>query len=275
MAEDTDIPMPSMMPAGATWRNVRRREKLDTTTRRLVLFAGVIGGGLLLLVGAWSLTGHRSAVVPVVEADARPLRTKPENPGGMQLAGQDDAIMAGGGQDAMAPPPESPAPQALRDTAGPAATKIAPQPGPEAAAPAAAAPAATATRELPSAGPAAVEPRHPAAAAQPNVAQPNLAQPGVAQSGVAQSGVAQATSGMQVQLAALVSEDAARAEWQRLLHRLPDLLGGRSPSVSRLERDDGKVFFRLRTGGFANVAQATSFCEKVRAKGTGCSLGGV
>lgn len=263
MADELDIPMPSMMPAGAaTWRNVRRREALDSSTRRLVLFAGVIGGGLLLLVGAWSLGGHRSTAVPVIEADARPLRTKPENPGGMQLAGQDDAILSGssGGQDGMAPPPEAPAPQALAAPPPPtplpasipaSSPATSPTPAPavaEASAPALA-PVAPARAAPPQAAPAAVT--TPRAVALPKVV----------------------TGGPQVQLAALVTEEAATAEWQRLTKRMPELMGGRSPIVTRLDRSDGKVFWRLRTGGFSDIAQATAFCEKVRAKGIGCALG--
>lgn len=246
MAEELDIPMPSMMPAGAAaWRTSRRREGLDTTTRRLVLFAGVIGGGLLLLVAAWSLTGHRAAGVPVIEPDSRPLRTKPENAGGMQLAGGDDAILSGasGGQDGMAPPPETPAPQDLAVQA----------PTPQAAPPAVAPAAPQAVSQTP-------EPPPPPAAAP---ARPSVATPPVVR----------AETGTQVQLAALVSEEQARTEWQRLLRKMPDLLGGRSPVVTRIDRADGKVFFRLRTGGFADIAQATAFCAKIRAKGGACTLG--
>ena len=63
----------------------------------------------------------------------------------------------------------------------------------------------------------------------------------------------------------------AKSEWQRLSKRLPDLLGQRKPAFSKTEHD-GKAMWRVRTGGFADVPQATAFCEKVRAKGAGCSV---
>jgi hypothetical protein len=77
--------------------------------------------------------------------------------------------------------------------------------------------------------------------------------------------------GKQVQLAALGSEEAARIEWQRLAKRMPDLFNGHRPDFSKTEHD-GRAFWRLRTGGFTDTAQATIFCERVRAKGAGCSV---
>ena len=302
MADDMDIPMPRMMPAGATtWRNAHRREGLDSSTGRLMLAAGVIGGGLLLMVGAWSLTGHRNLEVPVVEADARPIRTLPENPGGLQLAGQDDAILSGSssGQDAMAPPPEAPAPQALRQTAelpGPvlpmpaapsvaAPNDLAPSlTGVNPTAPSLAAPAVSTSSPSPPDVSAAmpVEPEAVAAPA-PSANRATVASAeSTAETPVARTETARAAAapdlsriaaGPQVQLAALKSEQAALGEWDRLMRRMPELLGGRAPTVMKIARADGKVFFRLRTSGFPDIAHATSFCEKVRAKGASCALG--
>jgi hypothetical protein len=74
-----------------------------------------------------------------------------------------------------------------------------------------------------------------------------------------------------VQLAALASEDAAHTEWAQLAKKLPELLNGRQPNFSRIDRD-GHVFWRVRTGGFIDLAQARLFCEKIRAKSTGCTV---
>lgn len=80
-----------------------------------------------------------------------------------------------------------------------------------------------------------------------------------------------ATGKPTVQLAAVGSEQAARNEWQLLIKKMPDLLNGHEPSYSHVDRD-GRTFWRLRTTGFADVAQAHSFCERVKAKGASCSV---
>jgi hypothetical protein len=80
-----------------------------------------------------------------------------------------------------------------------------------------------------------------------------------------------AAKGTLVQLAAVSSEDAAKNEWLRLEKRMPDLLGNRQPAISKTEHD-GRELWRVRTGGFTDLSQATVFCERVRAKGTGCSV---
>ncbi len=262
MREELDIPMPRMAPAEPGYRVGRSREAIDPATKRLAIIGGGIAAVLLAIGGAWSLTGHHAAGVPVVQADSRPLRTKPVNAGGMQVAGQNDAILSGAadGKDSMAPPPEVPAPQALKEQA---AQQLAARQA-AAAAPAPASPVqpVSASSTIPSSPPLSV-------AAMPE--QPP-ARPAPVRRVSATSQLPSALGGRAVvQLAALGSEQSAMLEWQRLTHRMPDLLGGRQPSVQKTEAH-GKTFFRLRTGGFTDIAQATAFCQEVRAKGGGCAL---
>ncbi len=61
------------------------------------------------------------------------------------------------------------------------------------------------------------------------------------------------------------------SEWDRLSKRLPELFRPHRPQVEQTTRD-GKTLFRLRTGGFTDVASATSFCAQLHAKGAGCSI---
>jgi hypothetical protein len=72
-----------------------------------------------------------------------------------------------------------------------------------------------------------------------------------------------------VQLASMTTEAGATAEWQRLQNRMPDLLGSRQPDISK-DQQHGRTWWRLRTGGFEQAAQATEFCGRVRAKGLNC-----
>ncbi len=242
---------------GPTYR-IARRSGMDQGTKRLAIIAGGLGGALLLIFGIWTASGHHGGAVPVIEADARPMRVKPDNPGGMQVAGANDEILSGdaGPQaDKLLPPPEVPAPQALKDQkpAVPAVASAAPPPaqpvslsaGPPVTAPVAAA--------VPDHKPAAVVPEHKQAATPAKPATPS------------------GGKSTQVQLAAFDNEQAALSEWQRLSKRMPDILSGRQPAVLKAERD-GRAIWRLRTGGFNDTAQATAFCERVRAKGAGCSI---
>lgn len=255
MPSDLHIPSNAGLASGPSYRPQRRPARMEPGVKRLLLIAGGVSA-LLLAAGAggWMVMSRRPAVVPVIEADHRPLRVKPENPGGMQVAGADEQVM--GSQDVrrngMAPAPEAPAPQALRAQLQAGRPSAPSEPGPSSAAGTTEPPAAPApTQTLPA----------------PAVPAPMAAAPAVtaAPAPVAASGSAS------VQLAAVETEQGATAEWQRLSRRMPDLLGNRRPVVQRVERD-GRAVWRLRTGGFADMAEATSFCVRVRAKGSACTI---
>ena len=281
-----------------SYRTPRHRPGMDPNTRRLAIIAGGIGAALLVMVGAWSLTGGKSGGgVPVVEADSRPLRVKPDS---TQQGPEIDSPATPTGKQALAPTPEAPKPEALRAAGEKAAAEklaaekaaeekiaaekaaaekaaadrqvaAAPRPAtPLAAAPPAAAPVAPAPVQPIVSAQAARPPSQPAVltAPAPLAAAPP---PPPARAPAATAPAPAASSGTQVQLAAVTSEQAALSEWSRLEKRMPDVLGGRRPAVVKTERD-GKTFYRLRTGGFADTGQATSFCEKVRAKGGVCSV---
>jgi Flp pilus assembly protein TadD len=72
-----------------------------------------------------------------------------------------------------------------------------------------------------------------------------------------------------VQFAATASEESARSFWQSLVHRFPAVLGQRTPTVIRFERD-GAVFWRVRTEGFDTVTEAQALCARMRAGGQAC-----
>ena len=77
----------------------------------------------------------------------------------------------------------------------------------------------------------------------------------------------------EVQFAAVPTHDAAQAVWQHLREKMPTLLGGRQPTLIKVDHD-GHVFWRVRTGGFPDEPQAIVFCHQVQAAGAACVLGG-
>jgi len=246
----------------------------DATTRRMIYGAVGLGVVLLIAVGGWSLLGTRVSGIPVLGPPPGPVRDKPKDPGGMQIYGSQ--LAQGGdqnGQAHLAPGPEQPSPEAFARQMKhdvPAETSPAPpEPKPEAAAPAAVTPAAPV--------PTAPAPARSAPASAPAPASPAPASPAApaptetAQTASAPEPAPPAAGTFGVQLAALASDAAAHAEWDRITKTAPTLFAGRSPVVERVEHG-GSVFFRLRTRGFASIAEATSFCIHARAQGVACTL---
>ncbi len=264
MRDDLEIPPPG-------YRVARRSAGLDPATRRLATIAAGIGGALVVLVGIWSMVGGGSTGVPVVPAPAGPMRVKPANPGGMQVTGTNELILGGSNSNdkpALAPPPETPDLQALES---PPAARPAAVPGGVAAdgvappALPAGAPVGAAIATLGTTAPATVNglPLPPPSPPPIRLAAASAAQPLPATIGTG--------TATEVQFAALSSKEGALSEWTQLQAALPGLLASRQPLVSKVEVD-GHIFWRLRTGGFANVAEATGFCAAVRAKGQACDI---
>jgi len=239
----------------------------------------VVAGSLGAVVLAWfagsTWFGGGSAEVPVVQAESGPIRVKPANPGGLQVPGADNTIFSssgGNGGDKLAPPPQTPDLQALQappqpvqapKPAEPAKLAAAtPLPPPAEHAAEAAKPPATAAAPKPQVAIAAAKPVRAAEGRPPGVVATEH-RPGPPTTG--------ASHGALVQLGALSSEQAAHEEWGALAKRLPQFLLGKQPSVSKVERD-GHTYWRLRTGGFADMAQATTFCLRMREKGASCSV---
>jgi hypothetical protein len=236
-----------------SWRPQRQRGAVDPQIKRMGLIAGGVAAMLALGFGAYSLIGMRPHGVPLIEADSRPIRVRPPNPGGMQVAGAEEQIMgaASNGQaDAMAPLPETPEPQTLQ-----AQIRASHQPDP----PVPVQPALSASSAAAPAAPVSPPPEVHAAPVPAMAAPPRVHAP------------PPAVGKTEVQLAAMVTEQAAMAEWDRLAKRMPALLSAHHPVIMKASRD-GRTFFRLRTGGFADSAQATAFCTAVRTRGAECSV---
>ena len=96
-----------------SYRPAKQATGFDPDMKRMGLVAAGLGGIVALLVGGSMLVGGRHHGVPVIEAEAGPVRIKPENAGGMQVTGADFNLGAGTTQT-LAPVAEQPQINALK-----------------------------------------------------------------------------------------------------------------------------------------------------------------
>ena len=231
----SDVPPITQNFGRPSYRPAAPEGGFDPDMRRMAVIAAGIGGGLALVIGMFSLSHHVHHGIPVILAEAGPVRIKPVNPGGMTVAGAEDLST---GVETLAPEPEKPALHALRAKVKPPAK----------------------TAELQAVAPAAQAAAIPPAVAAPAPVQPASATP-----------IVPASQGQAVQLAAFETQQAAEQDWGKLAEKIPGLFNGHTPEVERAVVA-GRTVFRLRTGGFADMAAATAFCGKVRAKGGDCTI---
>jgi hypothetical protein len=275
---------------------VRSAANEGSSTRMVAMAGGlaaVVAVGALVGWGITRLTTDRP--IPTVEADARPVKIRPDDRGGLRVANQDEIIFerrnAGSAFDAngrLAPAAEAPNLDALRAATAPPpaiqppriiterqaplpASEVPPVPAVpgQPTRPQAPPPPAPQAAGSPLTAPQAPAPQAPAPQAAAPQALTAPAAP-VAPAPVAPARVA-AGGSVVVQLGALDSESGARTEWDRLARRAPELLQGRTPQIIRFERQDRPTMWRLRTGGFSAEA-AREFCDGVRGKGGACAV---
>ncbi|MBV8508177.1 MAG: SPOR domain-containing protein [Alphaproteobacteria bacterium] len=189
------------------------------------------------------------ADVPLIRAEERPTKVKPENPGGMEVPDRDKLIYTQkrATVEHLLPPPEKPMPRPTGPSA--AAPSASPQP-----------PLTT----------AAAGPANPAPQAQ--LQQPAGKLPAKAASvagAAAKPAAAQQAGGARIQLASVRSEEAAHEEWDRIRRANPDLLGGVSATPVRADLGEKGVFYRLQT---APMADADRICGELKRRNIGCII---
>ncbi len=283
---DLEPALPSEEPKGRRW--------LPATIALVALggFSGIVW--YAYSQGASQSTG---GAVPLVQADAGPLKSRPTDPGGLEVPNQDKLILNGqavdgtsGKVERMLPPPEAP-------IAKPSLAAAPPAPPPQVAN--AVPPALNAPRPqgpvqqaspilVPNQQQAAVVPRavtpppgqaapvpqpvvsRPGAAPQVPVGQtpaPVVAKPPAAQTPpVATPAAAGVTRGAKVQLGAVKSEAAASAEWAKLQKAHPEL-SSLSMSVAKVEIPNKGTYYRIQAGP---VNDGASVCGAVKARGQDC-----
>lgn len=222
-------------------------------------FRGLIAGLVALVVmgvfagGLWfayqqgmkrggAITG--AADIPLIRADERPTKVRPEKPGGMEVPDRDKLIYTQkrATVEHLLPLPEKPMPR-------PMAPSAAPQPLP--------APAGAGTANPPP----QAQPQQPAGKL------PAKAEP--AATAAAKPATAQMAGATRIQLASLRSEEAARQEWDRIRRANPDLLGSVSATPVRSDLGDKGVYYRLQT---APIADAERICGELKRRNVGCVI---
>jgi hypothetical protein len=272
VTEQPDLP-PSFTPGSYRRPTPRDQEKAETKRMGIIvlsivgLLVAVVLARSLMVARAPNTTASDASGTPVIGADKTPTKSAPANPGGMQVPGADQEVLAGSGGNGaangqLAPTPEAPAPDKLASSApAPPVPATPTAPTPTAAPPAVAAPPAS-----PDAVPAPV----PVKAA--HTAPPEHKHARAETHKPAHEDAEAAPSGEQeVQFGALTSKAEALAEWKHLKAALPALLHGHKPLITTVDHN-GHTLYRLRTGGFADHAAARKFCSKVKEQGHSCLL---
>jgi hypothetical protein len=187
--------------------------------------------------------------VPLIRADERPTKIKPQNPGGMEVPDRDKLIYTQkrATVEHLLPPPEKPMPRPTAPSA--AAPSGSPQPPPA------------------SAGAGAANPA-PQAQFQPPAGKPP-AKTEAAAAGAAKPATAQKPGGARIQLASVRSEEAARQEWDRIKRANPDVLGSMSAAPVRADMGEKGVFYRVET---APIADAERVCGELKKRNIGCLI---
>ena len=200
--------------------------------------------------------------VPLLRADERPTKIKPDQPGGMTIPDQNVSLYnekAGGAPvEKLLPAPEQPLPRPVappKEAAAPAPA-LSPAPGAPAAALAPPEPQPTA-KTAAKAPPPAAKAAAPAKPASPIQAA---------------SAPAAKAGPVQIRLGSLRSSEAAREEWAKLKRENADLLGKLSAVAVRTDLADKGIYYRIQAGSFDDPAAAERLCGELKRRNLGCIL---
>lgn len=244
----------------------RRLPALLLTVAAMALFAG--GLWFAYVQGtrhpAVAVPAPSGDAVPLIRADDRPTKIKPDQPGGMKIPDQNVSLYNDkpAAVEKLLPQAEQPMPRpAPRQAAAPPAIEMPAANSPDAGSAPPAPQPATAAPAKPAAKAAAAEPK---AAAAPKPAAP-------AKTAVAASEAA-ANGRIQVRLGSLRSPDAAREEWARLKRENADLLGNLKANAVRTDLGDKGIYYRIEAGPFGDAAAAERLCGELKRRNHGCIL---
>ncbi|MBR9970468.1 SPOR domain-containing protein [Magnetospirillum sulfuroxidans] len=257
----------------------------------LILGGAVLTVGVAVAVG-WRLIaggGDSANGIPVISADQRPIKIRPDDRGGMQVPNQDKLVygrLEQGDGDAKVerllpaaeqPVPPRPAPmQAPAKPAAPVQEVLKPPPAPVMPPMSAPAPVVKPVETMaPSAPPPVAAPAPAKVAVAPSPAAPPAVKPAPAPisapAPAAAKSAALASGDYLVQLGALRSAPDAEKEWGRIQRANGDVLGGLKSDVVQVDLGAKGVFWRLRAGPL-NEQSARHVCGELKTRNQGCMV---
>jgi cell division septation protein DedD len=258
----------------------RRRRALPIAIA-LIALAGF--GAVTWWAYTTQLQPSSEEAMPLIKADAGPIKTRPADPGGMEVPYQDKLVLNETAPDPnqpqverLLPPPEVPRPPASQTGDTAAATGAG---GQETAA---ATPTQSGPDLSPAAGTSAVQPAPPAAApAKPvvpappsqaaQVPAPAAKAPAVPPPATEATPVQTASRGSYlIQVASLKDRSLVDGEWARVQKSFGDVLVGKELVVQTADLGSRGTFHRVRVGYFADHDSAAAVCQKLEAKKQAC-----
>ncbi len=248
----------------AKLREIYDRERRAMLKRRtLSAFAVAVALGGFSAIVWYSFTKgqdeNQEALVPLIKAENRPIKVRPEKPGGMEVPNQDKLVYSRMNPGEPPPPVEKLLPLPETPVAKPAAPLEDESTGNAkkvAEAPAAAKSTAKSAPALPA----------------PKIAGREKAtnEEAMARVGAELAVIAPALCGYAIQLAALRSPDRAREHWRKLQKAHGDILGHLTHTVVTADLGNRGTFYRLRAGRLPDRAAAERLCAKLAARKVGC-----
>jgi hypothetical protein len=273
-----------------------------------MLIVVVALGGFAGIVGYYYFAGTSGSdgVVPLVKADDRPVKVRPENPGGMEVPDQDKEIYDRLGQaernraptgERLLPPPETPLPRPPVVAQAPAmlgvpsanqsATLSAAPPRPVGAPPPQA-PNIPPTPDVTPPPPSMVTsqatippPSATAPAPLPRAAAPTLApapapvavaapRPAVPPAAVPAAAAPAAPGSVRVAIASVKNEADAKREWERQRRLFPGPLANMSAEFRPIDLGARGVFWRIYVGPPESNAAAQARCSALKQQQVSC-----
>ncbi|MGE3783204.1 MAG: SPOR domain-containing protein [Alphaproteobacteria bacterium] len=253
----------------------QRDDEPASGSRRLVAIVLTLAVVALFVGGLWFayVQGTRHAAgsaqsadsVPLLRADERPAKVKPDQPGGMPVPDQNSSLyndkLARSSVEKLLPPPEQPLPRpAPLSPVRPAAPAPTLTPPSETGAAAAGPPPG-----VPTAPPSPAQAPPQPAVSPP--AMPAVQKPTTTASTERTPETAAKT--VEVRLGSLRSPEEAREEWQRLKRANGDLLGNLKANAVSVDLGEKGIWYRILAGPLDQVG-AERLCAEKKQRNHGC-----